>query len=143
MKFFYITNSKKKLITGGKIDSQRGLLFEALINAKLDEVIFSPLRSNQIYFDAITIEKKIDELIFERNLKPLDIPDYKGRFKEEEVFEWKQYKGKELKLCNTGFDSNIIFLINLYNSVIANKSLHYLFLADNHKQFGDMINNTT
>lgn len=131
------TEQKKKMITGGKIVSQRGLLFESLINVKFLEANFFILKLNRIYLNAITIEKRIDELLMERNSKPLDIPDYKGRFREEEVFEWKQYKGKELKLCNTGFDSNIIFLTNLYNSTLKDENPYYIFLANKQGEFND------
>lgn len=137
MKIFYILNNKKKMITGGKIISQRGLLFESLINVKFLEANFFPLRLNRIYLNAITVEKRIDELMMERNSKPLDIPDYKGRFREEEVFEWKQYKGEELKLCNTGFDSNIIFLINLYDSALKDENPYYVFLANKQGELND------
>ncbi|MBS9463286.1 hypothetical protein KIM67_12785 [Flagellimonas sp. 389] len=137
MKIFYILNNKKKMITGGKIISQRGLLFESLVNVKFFDANFSSKKLNKIYLNEITIENKIGELLMERNSKPLDIPDYKGRFRDEEVFEWKLYKGEELKLCNTGFDSNIIFLIDLYDSAKKDEKPYYIFLANKQGELND------
>lgn len=143
MKFFYILNNQKKMITGGKINSSKAFLLESLGVIKFNDAKYIPLKLHSINLNKSIIESGVDDLLLDRDSKPLDIPSYDKNFwREEDIFEWKRYKGKELKLCNTGFDSNIIFLINLYNSILKNKSRHYIFLADNHKQFEDILNNT-
>lgn len=138
MKFFYVLNNNKQLVEFGRGVSERGHLFESLINVKINETNFTPLHCHRINLNSALIEKKITEILNERNSRPLDIPDYETRFREKDVFEFKQFKGEELKLCNTGFDNRIIFLINLYNSALKSENPYYLVLADKHKQFEDM-----
>ena len=71
----------------------------------------------------------------ERNSKPLDIPDYEGRFLESDIFEIKIFENTELKLCNSGFDNKLIFLINIYNSVLKDESPYYIMFTNNHREF--------
>jgi hypothetical protein len=45
-----------------------------------------------VEFDIYKIENLINTLLHERSLKPLDIPDYEGRFSEDEIFEFRIFK---------------------------------------------------
>jgi hypothetical protein len=90
----------------------------------------------------VKLEDEINSLLRERESNPLDIPIYDNKFwKEEDVFENRQYKGKKLKLCKTGFDNAIIFLLNIFDSLIkdsANEN-YYLFATNNHTEFEDWL----
>lgn len=138
MRLFYLINRDKKLVEFGKVSSERGHLLESFLNFKLNKENFTLLQLKTVKIDSVKVENKIKELLNKRESIPSDVPDYKGRFNEEEVFEWKNFKEEKIKLCNTGFDSNIIFLINLYDSALRDEEPHYIVLADNHKQFRDM-----
>lgn len=129
IKFIYILNNKKELIDLCKIDSERYEVLKKVIPFEIQEELLP------IEFNIYKIEKLIDSLLIERNLKPLDVPDYKGRFLESEIFEIKKYKNEELKLCNSGFDNKIIFLLNLYNSVLNCGNPHHMFFLKNHSDF--------
>jgi hypothetical protein len=82
-----------------------------------------------VEFDIYKIENLINTLLYERSLKPLDIPDYEGRFSEDEIFEFRIFKEINLKLCNTGFDNKIIFLINIYESILKDESPYFLMFT--------------
>lgn len=132
MKFFYILNKENKLIDFGKIHSERGVIVNNLTEQNLNQTNRNLLL---IKFEVKSLKKLIDTLLKERNSKPLDIPDYKGRFLENEIFEFKNYNNNELRLCNTGFDNKIIFLINIYDSLLKNESPHYILFTNNHREF--------
>jgi hypothetical protein len=134
MKFFYILNNIERLIEVGKIDSDRGKLIKLLTyDFKESDLIWCKLYP--INFNLEKIKEMINDLLLERKSKPLDIPDYEGRFLESEIFEIKQFEEKELKLCNTGFDNQLIFLINIYNRALKNESPYYLIFTNNHREF--------
>jgi len=134
MKFFYILNKGNKLIDFGKILSERGVILTSLtglnLNLNQTDKNFLPIK-----FDIKTLKNLIDILLKERNSNPLDIPDYKGRFLENEIFEFKNYNNSVLKLCNTGFDNKLIFLINIYDSLLKNEHPYYILFTNNQREF--------
>ena len=134
MRFFYVINNNKQLIDVGKIDSAKGYLMQRL-TCDFGKMGLEKNKRHLITIDIKEVKELIDDLLLERNSKPLDIPDYKGRFLESEVFMNKDFEGVNLKLCNTGFDHQIIFLINIYNSLLKNESPYYIVFADTHKDF--------
>ncbi|MBF7089955.1 hypothetical protein IUY40_00120 [Flavobacterium sp. ALJ2] len=124
MKFFYILNKNNKLIEFGKISSERFILLESIIG----KISYnSSLQLTSFFIEINKVEKEINNLLRERNLNLIDTPDYEGRFLENEIFEIKQFKDEKLKLCNTGFDNKIIFLINIYNNLLENEN-HFFFI---------------
>jgi len=140
MKFFYILNGNKQLIEVGKIDSVRGNLIQLLTyNFNISDL--EKCKLYLIKFNMGEIQKIITELLIERDSKLLDIPNYEGRFLENEIFENKKYNGTELKLCNSGFDNLIIFLINIYDSMLKDEKPYYLMFTSNHREFEDWKNN--
>lgn len=66
-----------------------------------------------------------------------DNPDYGTRFKEEDIFSNLIYKDQSYKLCNTGYDSSIIFLIRIYNAGIENSNEFIIYTSNNHREFED------
>ena len=130
MKFVYVLDSNKRLIDLCRIKSDR--------YAKLKELIYFEESEGLILavdLDFAKIENLINDLLSERNLNALDIPEYGNRFLESEIFEVRKFKGVDLKLCNSGFDNTIIFLINIYNNILNNGVRHYLLFINNHKEF--------
>ena len=66
---------------------------------------------------------------------PNDYPNWKGRFREEEVFIKKEIFGKTYNLCNSGRENCILFLSNIFDSL--NKDQHselYEIMGDNHSE---------
>lgn len=135
MRFIYIINKDNRLIDLCKIGSDRYEILVKLISFKVQENLLP------IEFKISKVERVINLLLNERNSKPLEIPDYKGRFLESEIFNIKKFKGEELKLCNTGFDNKIIFLINIYDSLLKNEKPYYILFTNNNKEFNEWKKN--
>lgn len=131
MKFIYIINKENRLIDLCKIGSDRYEILVMLISFKIQENLIP------IKFDISKVERLINLLLNERNSKPLEIPDFNGRFSESEIFNIKKFNGEELKLCNSGFDNKIIFLINIYESLLKNEKPYYILFTNNHKEFNE------
>ena len=131
MTFFYILNKKNALVEVGKISSERGDLMRILIDT-FDDISSKEMTLFLINFELIKLKILIENLLSKRELKS---PDYVGRFSEEEIFEKKEFDGIELRLCSTGFDNKIIFLINIYNSILKNEEPYYLLFTNNHNEF--------
>lgn len=123
MKFVYILNCKNNLVEFCKINSERYDVLISLTSFTLKEGLLP------VEFDIYKIENLINTLLYERSLEPLDIPDYEGRFSEDEIFEFRIFKEINLKLCNTGFDNKIIFLINIYESILKDESPYFLMFT--------------
>jgi len=119
-----------------KIDTERYFILEELIGIDLKSInsFNGPIK---ISLNLSKMEAKLKSLLLERKMNPLDIPNYKGRFKEEDIFIEMKVLDENLRLCNTGFDNKIIFVTNLYNSIERNDETHYLFFARNHKEYRD------
>lgn len=80
------------------------------------------------------VEKRVEEMLPNRLQ---DNPDYGTRFKEEDIFSNLIYKDQSYKLCNTGYDSSIIFLIRIYNAGIENSNEFIIYTSNNHREFED------
>lgn len=138
-KFAYILSGNQKPIEKAKFFSDRYTLLLKIIEVDLAKTSDSLI---PIELDIAKIDSLLKLLIEERNSRPLDIPDYKGRFTEEEVFVEKKLYGRMFKLCNTGFDNQVIFLANLLErqqSEALKDRPAYVFLADNHKELRDYL----
>ncbi|HUW05373.1 MAG TPA: hypothetical protein VMW01_03845 [Williamwhitmania sp.] len=134
MKFGFILNQDKNLIEVSRIRQPR---FDLLLKITgINPKYLIPIEMNLTKSQIIN---EIDLLIAERETKPLDIPNYDGRFIEDEVFEFKNYKGNTLKLCKTGFDNLIIFLLNILEALEKGNSKLYFFFAKNHKELREFI----
>ena len=129
MKFLYILSSENKTVGVFRIAKPPSIIPKD----KIQDVL-NGANPTEIILNKRQIEMSIDELINLRKESSLYVPDYKGRFKEEEVFEHKTFKGKRLKLCNSGPDSYIIFLINLLNSMTNDETRFKLLTVNNHRE---------
>ncbi|MFT3737203.1 MAG: hypothetical protein QM786_00415 [Breznakibacter sp.] len=138
MKFGFILNQNKNLIEVSRIRQPR---FDLIL--KITGIIPKYLFPIEMDLTTNQIINEIDLLIAERETQPLDIPSYKGRFVEDEIFELRNYKGSVLKLCKTGFDNKIIFLLNILEITEKEKSKLYFFFAKDHKELREFIDNGT
>lgn len=134
MKFGFILNQEKHLIEVSRIRQPR---FDLIL--KITGIIPKYIIPIELNLTKNQIINEIDLLIAERETQPLDIPNYDGRFVEDEVFEFKNYKGNMLKLCKTGFDNLIIFLLNILESIEKGNSKLYFFFARDHKELREFI----
>lgn len=134
MKFGFILNQDKNLIEVSRIRQPRFDLILKITGINPKHLI--PIEMNLTKSQIIN---EIDLLIAERDTNPLDIPNYDGRFVDDEVFEFKNYKGKMLKLCKTGFDNLVIFLLNILEALEKENSKLYFFFARDHKELREFI----
>ena len=109
-KFAYILSQDLCFIEAANSSSDRYTLLVDIINVDLSKGVDNLI---PMKLDTGKLTLRLAELIRERKHRPLDVPDYKGRFTEDEIFVEKNLFGQALKLCNTGFDNQIIFLANL------------------------------
>lgn len=117
MKFIYVITERNNAVEVLRRDSAR---FESLTELagpiSLENKEGGKLMPISIKKERL--EEKIDQLLERRKTKPPDVPEYGRRFKDEEVFEVKLFKGAFIRLCNTGADNQIIFLINLFDAFV-------------------------
>jgi hypothetical protein len=138
-RFAYILSLDRSFIEAANSSSIRFTLLSDVINIDLAKQTNNLI---PIELDVTKLNSRLRALIEERKHRLLDIPDYKGRFTEDEIFVEKNLFGEILKLCNTGFDNQIIFLANLLErqqSEVLRDRPAYIFLADNHKELRDYL----
>ncbi len=138
-KFAYILSKDFSFIEAANSSSDRYTLLVDIINVDLSKQLDNLI---QIELDSTKLNSRLRALIEERKSRPLDVPDYEGRFTEDEIFVEKKLYGQVFKLCNTGFDSQIIFLANLLErqqSETLEERPAYIFLANNHKELRDYL----
>ena len=139
MKNFYILNQRKPPIECGKIDSERGYLMQ-LLTCVFEKSNLEKCNPYLITLNIKTVKELIDNLLLERNSKPLDWneTDYNDKFYQEiQLFVEYEYNNKKYIFCKTGFDNQIIFLINIYNSLLKDEKPYYVLFTDNHGEFED------
>ncbi|MTH15805.1 hypothetical protein [Flavobacterium sp. LC2016-01] len=139
MRKAYILSDQNVIIEVAKTNSDRFMLLMELIHTN----DISTHQFFNIEFNLEDTRKKIIELLNERSDIALDLPSYVGRFTEEEIFVNFNFQGKSYKLCTTGFDNKIIFLLNIYMYVLENniesKLKCKLLIVNNGKEFRDWL----
>jgi hypothetical protein len=135
MRFFYIINKDSNLVDFGKISSERFNLLES-ISQTIPVTPF--LELTQCELDVSKVERKIIDLLKKRKSIHLDV-DYMGNFSEDDVFEIKLFKNEKLKLCNSGFDNPIIFLINIFDSLLKLQGPYNLLFSNNNMEFNNWL----
>ncbi len=135
MRFFYIMNKDGNLVEFGKISSERFNLLESISQTIAITPFLEPIKCE---LDVTKVEKKIIDLLKKRKSIHLDI-DYIGNFPKDDVFEIKIFKNEKLKLCNSGFDNHIIFLINIYDSLLKSQEPYNLLFSNNNMEFNNWL----
>lgn len=134
MKFGYILSKNKKLVEIARIGKPRFDLLSLIsdVSPKYRELTV-------LKFNEERIIEELDKALEERKEIEDDTPNYEGRFLEEDIFVKLEYNGKSLKLCNTGFDNQIIFLINLLNSVREQGAEHRFLFVKTRSEYNDFF----
>lgn len=129
MRFIYIYNNKK-WVEIAKIGDPRYKLLREIVN-------FEPIlhQTISVRISLGKVEKRIEEML---PFRLQDIPIY---LDEKYIFSNLVYKDKSYKLCNTGYDSFLIFLINIYNAGVENTDEFIVYSSNNHKEFGEWRKN--
>ena len=82
--------------------------------------------------DKNTLESSITNLLKSRSPNSID---YKDRFQKKEIFNKLNFKNNIYVLCNSGFDNQISFLINIFNYIENTSNDVYVLKVENHKAF--------
>ena len=82
--------------------------------------------------DKNTLESSIINLLKSRSPNSID---YKDRFQKKEIFNKLNFKNNIYVLCNSGFDNQISFLINIFNYIENTSNDVYVLKVENHKAF--------
>lgn len=135
MKFFYILNYKKQLIDFGKINSERWNLLLNISN--INNMVFNQiLNLVSIDFDLNKITEVIDNILKKKDFNSNNYLQYANKFYQEiQLFVTKEYNGETYLLCKTESDNELLFLINIYDSIRKNENPYFLLLTNNHREF--------
>lgn len=132
MSFLFILSKEIDIIDFAREKSDRYSILNEIVN---NEIIF--LAENQLYLlniDKSKLENTIVDLLKDRNLNIYNL-DYKNRFQDDEIFTELKFNNKTYSLCNSGFDNQISFLINIFNYIENVSNEVYMLKAKNHKIF--------
>ena len=130
MKFGYVLSKNGDLIEVCRVDQLR---FDMLIRITGVEPIY--LERVPLIINKTKLITEIKNLLSIKQKEKVDYPGYKGRFREDEIFEMKYFEGVELKLCNSSnTDNTLIFLLNILDALQEFRCKLFLFFAKNHKE---------
>lgn len=131
-----VFNSKKKIIGRTEIPSERFENLFGLLNSDERNMVSELRQLNYVKLDKNKLTSRIQFLLEQRSKLPDDTPEYEGKFREDDIFELIEFEGKKLKLCNSGRDSVIVFLINIYEALENSEGI-YLFFGKNSREILD------
>ena len=141
MKKIGVFTSAKKLIGITRIPSATTDVLFLLLDDEVKKRLIKPMKIESLELNRERLCTEILSLLDKRKNLPLDIPEYEGRFSEDDIFDYLDFNGEKLKLCNSGKDTLIGFLIRIYNAIETNSELH-LFFAQNSREIIDYSNST-
>lgn len=96
-------------------------------------------QKSHVKIDINLLVSKMEDLINKREIN-INPPVYGNRFTEEQIFEKRSFKGNSYKLCRSGYDNRIIFLLNIYERLVSQKDTCItLILFNNFKEFRDFL----
>jgi hypothetical protein len=137
VRYIFILSAEKDLLDVSTKDSGRHALLEKIIYPlAIDAEQLKGLVP--VCFNAEKITENIEILLEQRTQMPPDLPSNYKDWPESHIFEKIEYKGQLYKLCTTGFDSRLIFLMRIDRSLHdkeEKRQPRYLFYARNYKEF--------
>lgn len=136
MSFLYILSDDFEIIDFAKSNSNRFNVLNQITDNSLLGIQENQLISLKL--DSKIIEYRIKQLLKSR-IDKIDIPTFSGRFYDDDIFVKVRFNESTYELCNSGFDNQIIFLINIFNAIKNNQNIKFLLL-DNHKDFKNWRN---
>ncbi|MDO4230218.1 MAG: hypothetical protein Q4C98_10415 [Capnocytophaga sp.] len=128
MSFVYIVSKDLNVIEIARKESDRYKLFLDIVDTSMSNLNLE----NHFFLININTEKlktKIDDLLKLRVEE--NAIDYKDRFEETDVFCEFIYNNTKYLLCNSGFDNQIIFLINILNYTKNNQNIYCIIVKNN------------
>ena len=130
MSFLFVLSEEMDIIDFAREKSDRYNILSKIVNGGMISLAENKLCSLNI--DKNTLESSITNLLKSRSPNSID---YKDRFQKKEIFNKLNFKNNIYVLCNSGFDNQISFLINIFNYIENTSNDVYVLKVENHKAF--------
>ena len=130
MSFLFVLSEEMDIIDFAREKSDRYNILSKIVNDGMISLAENKLCLLNI--DKNTLESSITNLLKSRSPNSID---YKDRFQKNEIFNKLNFKNNIYVLCNSGFDNQISFLINIFNYIENTSNDVYVLKVKNHKAF--------
>ena len=130
MSFLFVLSKEMEIIDFAREKSDRYNILSKIVNDGMISLAENKLCLLNI--DKNTLESSITNLLKSRSPNSID---YKDRFQKDEIFNKLNFKNNTYILCNSGFDNQISFLINIFNYIENTSNDVYVLKVENHKAF--------
>lgn len=130
MSFLFVLSEEMEIIDFAREKSDRYNILSKIVNDGMISLVENKLCLLNI--DKNTLESSITNLLKSRSPNSID---YKDRFQKNEIFNKLNFKNNTYILCNSGFDNQISFLINIFNYIENTSNDVYVLKVENHKAF--------
>lgn len=130
MSFLFVLSEEMDIIDFAREKSDRYNILSKIVNDGMISLAENKLCLLNI--DKNTLESSITNLLKSRSPNSID---YKDRFQKKEIFNKLNFKNNIYVLCNSGFDNQISFLINIFNYIENTSNNAYILKVENHKAF--------
>ena len=130
MSFLFVLSEEMDIIDFAREKSDRYNILSKIVNDGMISLAENKLCLLNI--DKNTLERSITNLLKSRSPNSID---YKDRFQKKEIFNKLNFKNNIYVLCNSGFDNQISFLINIFNYIENTSNDVYVLKVENHKAF--------
>ena len=130
MSFLFVLSEEMDIIDFAREKSDRYNILSKIVNDGMISLAENKLCLLNI--DKNTLESYITNLLKSRSPNSID---YKDRFQKKEIFNKLNFKNNIYVLCNSGFDNQISFLINIFNYIENTSNDVYVLKVENHKAF--------
>lgn len=130
MSFLFVLSEEMDIIDFAREKSDRYNILSKIVNDGMISLAENKLCLSNI--DKNTLESSITNLLKSRSPNSID---YKDRFQKKEIFNKLNFKNNIYVLCNSGFDNQISFLINIFNYIENTSNDVYVLKVENHKAF--------
>ena len=130
MGFLFVLSEEMDIIDFAREKSDRYNILSKIVNDGMISLAENKLCLLNI--DKNTLESSITNLLKSRSPNSID---YKDRFQKKEIFNKLNFKNNIYVLCNSGFDNQISFLINIFNYIENTSNDVYVLKVENHKAF--------
>lgn len=134
MAFIYVDDFKYH--TCLDLKSSREELIKKIFTDKYEAEITSPFADYELFKKKVVL--KIEELLKKHPIPESLLPIFRDRFEEKDVYIYRNFLGKRLKLFQGGNDALISFLISLLNIIdyAINKNRKIIIMRCNtHMEF--------
>ena len=130
MSFLFVLSEEMEIIDFAREKSDRYNILSKIVNDGMISLVENKLCLLNI--DKNTLESSITNLLKSRSPNSID---YKDRFQKNEIFNKLNFKNNTYILCNSGFDNQISFLINIFNYIENTSNDVYVLKVENLKAF--------